>query len=83
MEEAVEELLVAVNEGGKLMWKCKDHMKVRNVDDLGPALVHPDFLKEGLAVRAVTVAAGIIVEIHMSALGALADVTSEFSGFAV
>lgn len=83
MEEAAEELLVAVNEGVKLMWKCKDHMKVRDVDDLGPAPVHPDFLKEGLAVRAVPVAARIIVEIHVSALGALADITTEFSGFAV
>lgn len=83
VEKAVEELLVAVNERVKFMRECKDHMEVRGVDDLGPAPVDPDFLKDGLAVRAVTVAAGIIVEIHVSALGALADITSEFSGFAV
>lgn len=83
VEEAVEEVLVAANERVQFMGEGEDHMEIGCVNDLGPALVHPDFLKDGLAVWAVSVAAGIIVEIHVPALGALAYVVSEFSGFAV
>jgi len=83
VEEAVEKVLVAVNERVQFMREGEDHMEIGGVNNLGPALVHPDFLKYGLAVGAVSVAAGIVVEVHVPALGALAYVASEFSGFAV
>jgi len=82
MEEAVKKVLVAVNERVQFMGKGEDHMEIGGVNHLGPAPVHPDFLKNSLAVGAVTVAAGIVMEIHVPALGALAYVVSEFSGFA-
>ena len=65
------------------MWKGKDHMKIRRVDDLSPAFIHPDFLLYSLTVRTIAVTAGIIVELQMSAIRALAQVNSEFTGFTV
>lgn len=72
MEEPIEEFLVTVNEGVKLMGKGKDHMEIRRVNDLGPALVHPDFFLNSLTVGAVTVAAGVIMDLDMSAVRTLA-----------
>lgn len=54
------------------MRKRKNHMEVRGINDLGPALIHPDFLKDGLAVWAVTVTAGILVGLRVPAIAALA-----------
>ena len=65
------------------MRQGKYHMKVRRVDDFSPAFVHPDFLLHGLTVWAVTVAAGIIMKLHMTTVGTLADVSTEISGFTV
>lgn len=45
--------------------------------------VHPEFLIDGLAVWAVAVPAGIIVEFHMAAVGTEGDVDAEPVGFAV
>ena len=83
MEQAVEKLLVAVKEGVQLMWQGKDHMKIRSIDDFGPALIHPDFFQDSLAFGTVPVAAGIIVEFHVAAVTAAADITAEFPGLAV
>ena len=54
------------------MGKSKNHMKVRRVYDLSPALIHPDFLKDGLTVRTAAVMAGVIVDFQMSAIRTLA-----------
>lgn len=83
VEEAVKKVLVAVNERVQFMGEGEDHVEIRRVDNLRPAPVHPDLLKDDLAVGAAAVAAGIIVEIHMPALGALADVISKLSRLAV
>ena len=48
------------------MGKRKHHMKVRGIDDLGSSFIHPDLLQDRLAVRAVTVATGIVVKLHVS-----------------
>lgn len=53
------------------MGKGKHHMKIRRINDFSPAFIHPDFLLYSLSVRTVTVAAGIIVDFHMSAIGTL------------
>lgn len=65
------------------MGKRKHHMKVRGIDDLGSSFIHPDLLQDRLAVRAVTVATGIVVKLHVSTVCALADVTAEAAGFTV
>ena len=65
------------------MGKRKHHMKVRGINDLGLSFIHPDFFQDGLAVRAVTVATGVVVKLHVSTVCALADVAAEIAGFAV
>ena len=58
-------------------------MKVRSVNNLCPSFVQPDFFVDSLTVRAITVAAGIIMELQMSAVGALGNIGTQFSGFTV
>ena len=82
MEQAVQKLLVAIKQGVEVMRECKDHMEVRGVDHFRPAFIHPDLFEDCLAVWAVPVAAGIIVEMYMAAFGALADIDAEAAGFA-
>ena len=43
MEKGVEQLLVTVKEWVEFMRKCKDHMEIRGINDLGTALIDPDF----------------------------------------
>lgn len=59
------------------MREGKHHMEVRRVNDFFPAFVHPDFPGEGLAVGAVAVAAGIMMEFCMSAVATDADVAAK------
>ena len=65
------------------MRKGKYHMKIRSIDHLSAAFIYPDLLIDRLAIRAVTVTAGIIVEFCMSAVRTLGDVDAKFAGFAV
>lgn len=65
------------------MWKGKHHMKVRSVNDLRPALIHPDFLLHSLAAGTVTVAAGILVDFYMPAVRTLAYIEAKPAGFTV
>lgn len=44
VQKAVKKPLVAVNEGIQFMGERKHHMKVRGINDLGPAFIDPDFL---------------------------------------
>jgi len=83
MEQAVEKLLVAVNEGIQLMGQGKDHMKIGGINDFRPAFIHPDFLPYSLTVGTAAVAAGIIMEFDVPAAAALADITAKFSRLAV
>ena len=83
MEEAIEKLLVTIQKRVEFMGKGKNHMEIRGINHLGPAFIHPDFLIDGLAAWTVTVAAGIIVEFQMPAVGAEGDVDAEPAGFAV
>ena len=83
MEEVIEKPLVTIQKRIEFMGKCKNHMEIRGINHFGPAFIDPDFLIDGLAVRTVAVAAGILVEFHMSAVGAEGDVDAEPAGFAV
>ena len=65
------------------MRKSEDHMKVGGMNDLSPAFIHPDLLENCLTVRTVTVAAGVIVYLHMFTITASAYVYTKFPGFAV
>ena len=65
------------------MGKGKYYMKVRGINDLGPSFIHPDFLKNSLAVGTVAVTAGIVMNLHVSTVTAPAYITAEFCRFAV
>ena len=82
MEQPVEELLVTVDQGIEFMGKGKYHMEIRGINDFRPALIYPDLFEDSLAVGAVPVAAGIIVEFDMSAFPALADINAKPAGLA-
>ncbi len=65
------------------MRKGEYHMEVGSINDFRPAFVHPELRMNRLAVGAVAVAAGVIVELHMPAVRALGKIGPEFSGFTV
>jgi hypothetical protein len=71
VKEAVEKALVAQEQGIQLMRECKNHMKVRGVNNLCPPFVHPERFVNGLTVRAAAVAAGIVMEFQVAAVGTL------------
>ena len=82
MEQPVKELLITVDQGIEFMRKSKHHMEVRGVNDFRPAFINPDFFQYSLTDGAVPVPAGIIVEFHVSAFAALADVDPKPAGLA-
>ena len=83
VEKAVKQELVGVKERVEFMWKGEDHMEIRGIDHLCPALIDPDFLFDGLAVGAAAVAAGVVVDFDMAALRTAADAVTEPAGLAV
>lgn len=82
VEETVEQRLVGIKERIELMGERKDHVEVRGVNDLGPALVHPDFLLHGLAVGAAAVLTGAGAQEGVPAGVAAAQAEAELSGLA-
>ena len=80
MEQSIKELLITVDQGIEFMGESKHHVEVRGINDFRPAFIHPDFFQDGLTVGAVPVAAGIIVEFHVSAFAALTDIESKPAG---
>lgn len=82
MEQPVKKLLITVDQRVEFVWKCKHHMEVRGVNDFRPAFINPDLFQDSLTVGTVPVAAGIIVELHVSAFPALADIDAKPAGLA-
>ena len=82
MEQPVKKLLITVDQRVEFVWKCKHHMEVRGVNDFRPAFINPDLFQDSLTVGTVAVAAGIIVELHVSAFPALADIDAKPAGLA-
>ena len=82
MEEPIEQLLVAQEQRIQFMRKSEYHMEVGGIYDFRPAFVHPDLLIHSLTVGAVTVAAGIVVDLGMAAIGTDADTAAQCTGLA-
>lgn len=82
VEKSIQEFLVGIKQRVHFMWNGKYHMKIGGVNDLCPALIHPDFFLESLTVRAVTVTAGIIVDFRMSAFLTDTDIAAGGRRFA-
>ena len=82
MEKVVMKLLIPVNQGIKFVRECKHHMEVRGVNDFRPAFINPDLFQDSLTAGTVPVTAGTIVEFHVPAFAALADIDSKPAGLA-
>lgn len=82
MEQAVKELLIAIDQGIEFVGERKYYMEVRGIHDFRPAFIHPDLFEDSLTVGTVPVPAGIIVEFHVPASAAFADIHTETAGLA-
>ncbi len=71
MKQAIQKLLITVNEVIQFMRQGKNHMKVGGINDFGPAFIHPDFLQHRLTVRTAAVTTGIVVKFHVSTVSTL------------
>ena len=80
VKKPIQKFLVTVNEWIQSMRYSKHHVKIRCFNYLSSAFINPYFLQNGLAVRTVTVTAGIIMNLSVSAVRAPAKVKTEFSG---
>lgn len=79
VEQAVKKLLIAAQKRVEFMWKGKNHMEVRGIYHFRPALIHPDFLADCLTAGTVSVAAGICMDLQVSAFRANTGTVPEFS----
>ncbi len=82
MEKTVKEFLVAKKQGIEIMRQSKNHMEIRGIDNLSPAFVHPDFVRDGLTIGTVPVSAGVAVHLNKTAVRTPADMIPQLSGFA-
>lgn len=82
MEQAVKEPLIATNQRIEFVGKSKHYMEVRGIYDFRLAFIDPDFFKDSMAAGAVPVPAGILVEFHVPAFPARADIDTKSSRFA-
>ncbi len=82
VEDAIEQLLVAQEQRIQFMWKREYHMEIEGIYDFRPAFVHPDLLIHSLTVEAATVAAGMVVDFGMAAIGTAADTAAQCAGLA-
>ena len=83
MKEAVQKFLVEKEQRIEFMREGENHMEVRGINDFSPPFINPEFFKDRLAVRAIAVAAGIVVNLGMPAIVAQADGAAKTAGFAV
>lgn len=81
MEKGVKELLVGINKRVEFSRNGKNDMKVCPVNDFRTAGIYPELFKDSLAVRAVPVAAGVVMDFLVPALIADGDVAAEGAGF--
>lgn len=81
VEEAVKELLVAKEEAVEIMRKCKDHMEIGGIYHFRPSFIDPELFFNSLTVRTAAVAAGVIVDLCMSAVLTNAEIAAESFGF--
>lgn len=71
MEQRIQEFLIGQKQGIQIMGHGEDDVEVLGVENLAATLIDPEILQDCLAVGAVTVAAGRVVDLNMAAF--LAD----------
>ena len=82
MEHAVKKLLIGVQKTVQLVRKSEHDVKIRRVYNFGTPGIDPEFLFDRLTVGTVAVAAGIVVEFPVAAVGTDAYVHAEAAGAA-
>lgn len=65
------------------MGKSEHDMEIRSVDHFRPPFIHPDLLIDTLAAGAVSVAAGVVMDLHMATVCTAADVIAKGTGLTV
>src|SRR3954453_13213455 len=76
-QDAVDDLLVLVSDGGDFLRYREDDVEVLGVEDLGAAILQPFGTGQRLAFRAVPVPAAVVRDALMPALIALVDVATQ------
>src|SRR5580693_4745107 len=81
-EDAVDHLLVLVGDRGDLRWHGKDHVKIRNLQKFGLAVLDPLCSGQRLAFGAMPIRATVVAIPLMATLVALFEVAAEGCGAA-
>ncbi|MBB4276686.1 hypothetical protein GGE12_004483 [Rhizobium mongolense] len=81
-EQAVDERLVLVSDGGDGLRQCEDDVKVLCVEQLGATILQPLRTGQRLTARTMPVAAAVEGDAPVAALIARFDVSTERSGAA-
>src|SRR6516165_5300074 len=79
-QEAVEQFLVLQDQGGQLRRQREHDMNVARGKTFVPARGDPAIPSRGLALRAMSIAAGVVRDGAMPAAGALIEMTAECGG---
>ena len=83
MKQGIQQFLIGIDKRTQLCRDGEDHMKVVSIDQLAAAPVNPELFQDRLAVRAVSVAAGVCMKLQTAAFPASADVVTECPGLTV
>src|SRR3954469_22415981 len=81
-QQAIQDALVLIGEGGKLMRDCEYDMRIRDRQQFAGSLCDPSVAGAGLASRTVPVATRVIRDGLVTAAGATVDVTAQSGGTA-
>src|SRR5689334_11508798 len=79
-QQVVQQPRMAQRQRVELFRKGEDHVEVGHWQQLGAALFQPALFLQALALRAVTVAAGVVDDLARSAVGTLVDMSAQSGG---
>jgi hypothetical protein len=81
-QNIIDRLLILIGDGGDGLRDGEDDVEILGVEDLGLSILEPLGPGEGLAFRAVAIAAAVIGDAEVPAPIALIDVTAQRRGSA-
>lgn len=76
-QQAIQNALVLISEGGKLVRDCEYHMRIRHRQQFVRSLCEPSVAGAGLTSRTVSIAARVIRDGLVTAAGATVEVTAQ------
>lgn len=80
VQQFIKDLLVTVDERVEFVGQGEDYMEIGGIYNFSPSFVDPDLFVNCLAVRAVTVAAGIVMDPGIAAVRTKAYVITKAAG---